>query len=122
MNFSGALGLKGERAAERYLKRRGYRILARRWRCRHGELDLVASKAGEVVFVEVKTRSGEGFGGPEAAVGPAKSRRLARSAYRYLDQHGLHDVPFRIDVVAVLPDGHGRAELRHYENAVGEPD
>lgn len=122
MRREGDLGKAGEAAAERYLRRRGYRILARRWRCPQGEIDLVAEKAGEVVFVEVKTRTSDSYGGPEAAVSSAKSGRLRAAAYRYLSSAGLDDEPFRIDVVTVMPRGEGRARLEHFVSAVEESD
>ncbi len=117
------LGLAGERAAERYMRKNGYRIRARRWRCPQGEIDLVAEKGGEVVFVEVKTRTSSGYGGAIAAVNALKAARLRAAAYAYLDRNRLWDAPFRIDVIAVsvLRSGSG-ARLEHLENAVGERD
>jgi len=115
---SDALGLKGEQAAARYLKKKGYKIVDRRWSCRFGELDLVAKKGGEVVFVEVKTRRSDNFGGAAGAVGWHKAGRLRAAAYSYLSEKRLHDTPFRIDVVAVTALANGRARLEHFESAI----
>ncbi len=115
-----ALGLKGEQAVERYLRKKGYKILDRRWKCRLGELDLVTEKGGEVVFVEVKTRSSNAYGGALAAVGWTKARRLRAAAYTYINAKGLHSRPFRIDVVAVTVSSPGRARLEHLPSAICE--
>jgi putative endonuclease len=95
------LGQRGERAAERYLRTRGYRILARGDRARFGELDLVALDGDTVVFVEVKTRQSQEFGHPSEAVDAAKQRRLTRLAVAFLKHYGLLEHPARFDVVAV---------------------
>lgn len=115
------LGLAGEKAAERYMRRNGYRIRDRRWRCPEGELDLVAEKGGEVVFIEVKTRVSTQFGGGLAAVDFLKSARLRAAAYAYLHRHSLWDAPFRIDVIAVATsaDG-GEMRLEHVISVIGE--
>jgi len=117
------LGLAGEKMAERYMKKDGYRILDRRWRCKEGEIDLVAEKGGEVVFVEVKTRATDAFGGALVAVDGFKASRLRAAAYVYLNRHSLWEKPFRIDVVAVTASPDGRtASLEHLVSAVGEDD
>jgi putative endonuclease len=115
-----ALGLKGEQAAARYLKRSGYRILDRRWKCLRGELDLIAQKGDEVVFVEVKTRTSTDFGGATAAVDWNKAVRLRAAAYNYLKIHNFYDKPFRIDVIAVTVTQEGRATLEHFLSAIEE--
>jgi len=98
------LGRWGEDLAAQHLAATGATVLARNWRCREGELDIVAIELdGTVVFCEVKTRSGTGFGGPVSAVGPAKARRLRVLACRWLADHrppGAHEL--RFDVVAVV--------------------
>jgi putative endonuclease len=114
-----ALGIKGEDVAARHLATLGCRVIARRWRTRLGEIDLVAMDGGEVVFVEVKTRLDTRFGSPEESVTAAKRRRLRAAAYAFLAARGIRDAPFRIDVIAVEP-GPGGARVRHHRNAVGE--
>lgn len=80
---------------------RGYRLRHRNWRGPSGELDLVMSRRGEVVFVEVKSRSGGDFGGALGAVDRSKRAALARTASVYLSRFGLWDRPCRFDVIAV---------------------
>jgi len=94
-----SLGRLGEDVACRELVRRGYAVLARRFRTRFGEIDIIARDGGTLVFVEVKARSGEGFGGPEAAVDRAKQRRIVAAAKAFI-AHTDADLPARFDVVA----------------------
>src|ERR1051325_8504580 len=96
-----SLGYLGERAAEKFLRRCGYKIVARGSRLPGGELDLVAVDGRTVVFVEVKTRSSQQFGPPQEAVDENKQRRLTRAALSYLKRHGLLEYRSRFDVVAV---------------------
>src|SRR3990170_2758073 len=93
------LGVDGERLACAELKRRGYTILAQRYRAKLGEIDVIAGHDGVVVFVEVKTRRGEELGGGAIAVTAKKQRTIVRVAKDYLARHRLHDVPCRFDVV-----------------------
>ena len=99
------VGREGEAAAARLLRDRGYKILARNYRCRHGEIDIVAFEGGEYVFVEVKTRLSDEKGSALDAVTEAKQRKLARVAEQYIAERGLDDRPCRFDVVAVTPGG-----------------
>ena len=111
------LGQRGERAAARYLKRRGYKILARSDRLVPGELDLVALDHDTVVFVEVKTRRSAEAGHPAEAVTLPKQRRLTRLAVTFLKRHGLLEHPARFDVIAVTwPEGQ-RPTIAHFPNA-----
>lgn len=93
----------GEQAAVEYLGGLGWQILARNWRCRYGELDVIAvdNSCDTVVFVEVKTRTGEGFGGLAEAVTPDKVRRLRRLAALWLTTQDARWAGVRIDVVGV---------------------
>jgi len=113
-----SLDLAGERAAARFLRRRGYRIVAQRDRSALGEIDLVAIDGKTVVFVEVKTREGQEAGHPSEAVDNAKRRRLARLGLAYLKRHHLLGYPARFDVVAVTwPHGRRRPTIEHFQNA-----
>ena len=94
-------GKTGEDLACRELERRGYAIVARRYRCRLGELDIIARDGETVVFVEVKTRHDRAFGPAAEAVGFVKRRRLARLAMDYVLRHHLANRPCRFDVVAI---------------------
>jgi putative endonuclease len=100
------LGARGEQLAADWYTAHGYTVVARNWRCREGELDLVVARDGELVFCEVKTRSSDRFGVPAEAVTPAKQRRLRVLAARYLAEGG--DPPtvrrrgIRFDVASVM--------------------
>ena len=112
------LGRQGEAAAARYLRRQGYRILARGDRSRPGEIDLVALDRQTIVFVEVKTRESSDSGHPVEAVGPEKQRRLTRLAVTFLKRHGLLESSARFDVVAVTwAADQRRPTIEHFENA-----
>lgn len=96
-----ALGLRGETLACAELSRRGYVVLARRYRTRFGEIDIVARDGEMLVFVEVKARDGERFGDGAEAVTPWKQRRVTNMAVDYIARHRLYDRPCRFDVVAI---------------------
>ena len=111
------LGPRGERIAAAYLAHAGLRVLDRNWRCREGELDIVARDGDALVFCEVKTRRGVGFGHPVEAVTPAKQRRLRLLAQRWLAAHDHHAPDLRFDVVGVLVLGHEPAQVTHLRGA-----
>ncbi|HMA01004.1 MAG TPA: YraN family protein [Gemmatimonadaceae bacterium] len=110
------LGEEGERIAEAWLVQRGWRILDRRFRSGHRDLDLVAEREGIVAFVEVKARRGRSFGHPVEAVNWRKQRELTRSAWVWIARYGGAKQEFRFDVVGVLMDESG-TRVRHVENA-----
>ena len=118
------LGQRGEDRAARYLRRLGYKILARGRRLAPGELDLVALDGRTIVFVEVKTRTSADVGHPADAVDAVKQRRLTRLAVTFMKRHGLLEYPARFDVIAITwPDRRGRPTIEHFKNAfeaVGE--
>jgi len=95
------LGKSGEDLAVRELERREYAILARRYRTRHGEIDIVAKDGETIVFVEVKARSTAEFGTAAEALTTWKKRRLTAMAEDYLTRHRITDTPSRFDVVAI---------------------
>ena len=109
------LGRRGEERAARYLADVGYDVIARNWRCREGEIDLVAVDADHVVVVEVKTRRGEGYGHPFEAIDARKRARLWRLACAWVAEH--RDVVqrrrLRIDAVAVIGPDPRTARLEH---------
>ncbi len=114
------IGAHGEELAAKHLVASGYRLLDRNWRWRQGEIDLVAEKDGEIVFVEVKARRSHAFGSPEEAVTRAKQRKLVQTAQAYLARRGSQDVRWRIDVIALDLNALGEViRLEHLENAVG---
>lgn len=99
------LGKRGEEWAADYLIRDGYAVIERNWRCREGEVDLIVGRGDEVVFVEVKTRSGLSFGHPFEAITVAKLARLRRLAAAWCEQSELHPGRIRIDVIGVVAPG-----------------
>lgn len=106
------LGAGGERAAEDFLRRHRYTIVARNYRCPRGEVDLIALDRGVVVFIEVKTRRGATYGSPFEAVDGRKRRHIVRAAEHFIARHGLEDRLIRFDVVGVWwRDGHATCEL-----------
>ena len=111
-----AFGELGERIAERWLKRQGWRVVQRRFRSGHRDIDLVVERDGLIAFVEVKARRGVGFGGPIEAVNWNKQKELARSASTWIDRHGRPSDSYRFDVVGILVDG-ARVRIRHVPNA-----
>lgn len=95
------LGIQGEQVAAQLLETKGYHILEQNYRCRFGEIDIVAENRGEMVFVEVKTRSTAKFGRPADGVTEEKLYRMQRAAKHYVLFHSLTDVNVRFDVVEV---------------------
>jgi putative endonuclease len=110
------LGKEGERLAERYLQKKGYKLVERNYRCSAGELDLIVLDRRVIVFVEVKTRSGHGFGTPFEAVEFRKQRKMIQAAQFFLAQKGLQQRDARFDVVGISWSGR-EPVLEHIENA-----
>lgn len=111
-----ARGKIGEDLACRELERRGYAILARRYRSRVGEIDIVARDGPTLVFVEVKTREGHEFGDGAEAVTAFKRHRIGRVALDYLARHRQTECPCRFDVVSIAL-GDGAPAIEVYQNA-----
>ena len=112
------LGQRGEAAAARYLRRRGYKVLARSDHSGPGELDLVMLDRDTIVFVEVKTRQSHTAGHPAEAVDDIKQRRLTRLAVTFLKRYGLLERPARFDVVAITwPADKWFPTIEHIKNA-----
>ncbi len=110
-------GENGEKIAEDFLTAKGYRVVERNYRKGRGEIDLIAWWGDRLlVFVEVKTRHHELFGGPEEAVTVKKQQLLARTAGAYMEAIG-YDWAIRFDVVAVLLEKDAVREIRHHEDA-----
>lgn len=113
------LGRKGEKAAARFLERKGYEILERNWTCFAGEADLIARIEDTLCFIEVKTRSQIQKGFPEEAVDARKRNRYERIAACYLKEYEGCDVRVRFDVISILVLSEHRAFLRFHTNAFG---
>ena len=117
MSTTTELGSRGETIAAVYLTDAGLSVLDRNWRCRDGELDIVAREGTAIVFCEVKTRRATGFGHPVEAVPAAKQRRLRTLARRWLAAHDEHAPDLRFDVVGVLVRPAGPAVVTHLRGA-----
>lgn len=112
-----ALGAWGEEQAALYLRRQGLKILHRNFRTPVGEIDIVAQQRRQLVFVEVKTRRGTAFGTPQEAVGGHKQRQIIRTAQWYLQREKSGNLQPRFDVVAILCQSDGSAQILHLPNA-----
>jgi putative endonuclease len=111
-----ALGKTGEDLACAELEKRGYAIIARRYRRRGGEIDIIARDGPTIVFVEVKARDGHAFGEAAEAVTAFKRRRITQLALDYMTRQRLSNCPCRFDVVSIHFDG-GRPEIEVFQNA-----
>jgi putative endonuclease len=98
------LGKKGENASVEFLKRQGYKIIERNYRCSLGEIDVIAKDKDVLCFVEVKTRKTETYGLPEEAVDWHKQRKLTKVALTYVKEKKIYKQDLRFDVVSVYPD------------------
>lgn len=117
-NARQTLGKEGERAAELFLKKKGYKLVERNYRCSGGEIDLIVLDGRVIVFVEVKTRTGHTFGTPLEAVEFRKQRKMIQAAQYFLSEKGLHQRDTRFDVVGISwPQREPVVE--HIENAFG---
>lgn len=113
------LGTLGENAACRMLESQGYRILERNYRCRYGEIDIVALDGDCTVFVEVRTKRSESFGSPEESLSRTKQRRLTTTALTYLQACEAPSVDWRIDLVSVrYSTGKQSPRIDHVKYAV----
>ncbi|HEU5316455.1 MAG TPA: YraN family protein [Chloroflexota bacterium] len=113
-----ATGARGEQLAAAYLERAGLTVIERNYRCRAGEIDLVATDGAEFVFVEVRTRRSAAFGSPEESITTRKQRKMAECAFSYLAEHAAHHRPWRVDVVAVELHGATPRRIDHYKHAL----
>jgi putative endonuclease len=116
------LGERGERQAERFLAKRGLRVVERNYRNHVGEIDLIAvdqtSRPRTIVFVEVKTRQSDHKGQPVEAVDDRKQRQLTSTAMVFLRQHDLLECRYRFDIVGILwPDRAPQPQIRHFVDA-----
>jgi putative endonuclease len=115
------LGAFGERLAAAHLAAKGYRILARNFRCREGEIDIVTQDGETLVFVEVRTRRGDALGGPAESVTASKEARLVAAATAYVQTLPQPPADQRIDVVAVQLSPGGRLlSIDHIQGAVSQ--
>ena len=112
------LGQWGEKRSEKFLKRKGLKILTRNFSCKRGEIDLIMVDADRtIVFVEVKTRANESFSPSESAITAGKKAKMVRTARYFLATKEIEDRPLRFDVVTVILGQKGPVQIRHHENA-----
>lgn len=112
-----SIGHRGEAAAAAYLQRIGMTVVERNWRCKSGEIDIVALDGPVLVLVEVKTRTTVAKGTPEESITPAKQRKLLRLAQAYVTASGVEPQEIRFDVIAIQVIAEDRALLRHHRGA-----
>lgn len=111
------LGKKGETVAAKYLKKRRYSIIDRNFKCKYGEIDIIAKNKNVICFVEVKARSNEHFGRPIDAITPYKVQHMVKSAQYYILKKSLEDQEVRIDIIEI-EFKEKKPKIRHTENAV----
>jgi putative endonuclease len=111
------IGARGEAIAAAYLKGQKYTVIERNFRCKAGEVDIVAREGTTFVFVEVKTRRTLSFGPPQASVTPFKQRQISKAALVWLAKRRLQDANARFDVIAILLRDHAVPEIDHIRNA-----
>lgn len=110
-----SFGVWGEKVAAWYLENKGYKIKNRHYTSRYGEIDLIVENNDCLVFVEVKTRAGEGYGMPEQAVSTHKFKKMRRVILAYLSQNNVNN--FRLDVVAIIfYKKIGKIKIRHHQS------
>lgn len=116
-----AVGRHGEDLAVEHLRRLRYRILERNYRCRCGEVDIVARLGTTVVFIEVKTRRSDHYGSPAQSVTPFKQRQIARAAQTWLAANRLTECAARFDVISIRLRDDAGAEIEHITDAFELP-
>jgi len=116
-----ATGQLGEKLARDFLKERGYQVIETNYRSPDGEIDIIVSRDGILVFVEVRTKTSRTFGTPEESVTQRKKQKLVKVAQDYVQTHDRQESPWRIDFIAVELDNTGKAvRIEQIEDAVGE--
>ena len=113
-----ALGQRGEQLAADYLKRRGYAIVTVNWRCKHGEIDIIARKGDTLVFVEVRTRRSDTSEMAFESIQPRKRDKLSKLANLYIALHDSEEIDWRVDVIAIGIPRTGQPIIDHAEDAL----
>ena len=116
MRLNNDIGKYGELLAQKYLSACGYEILLKNWRCKFGEIDLIAQKGGRIIFFEVKTRRGGSFGAPYEAVDRGKSKKILKTALKFLAENKLKSTP-QIDIISIKLNMYNIVEdIEHFKN------
>ena len=116
-NDNKTIGERGEAIAVAYLKGQKITIVERNFRCKCGEVDIIARDGKAFVFIEVKARRTLAFGPPQLAVTPFKQRQISKAALTWLAKNRLHEAAARFDVIAILLREHQVPEIEHIRNA-----
>lgn len=110
-----ALGRLGEDLAVRYLEARNYEVVGRNWRCRHGEIDIIARHGDQLAFIEVKTRSSNNFGHPFEAITTPKLSRMHSLARLWCQEHPGEKARVRLDVIGILAPRGAKPRIEHLQ-------
>lgn len=110
-------GKKGEELARRFLKKQGYRIVERNYRTRYGEIDIIGKDKGCIVFIEVRSRTGDDFGSPEESIGSGKQAQISKAALTYIKKKHLENENCRFDVVCIKGMGSKFMDINLIKNA-----
>jgi putative endonuclease len=111
------IGDRGEELAASFLEKHGIRVVERNFRCKGGEVDIVARDGNTVVFVEVKTRRNLAYGVPQLAITPFKQRQISKAALTWLAKKRQHNAPARFDVIAILLESEHTFSIEHIRDA-----
>ena len=115
-DFRKQVGNKGESLAEDYIKRKGYKIIQRNYRCRLGEIDIIAKDDDTIVFIEVRTKQNENFGSPQDSVTSTKMSKISKTALSFIQEKNLSGFSYRFDFIAIT-FSQGKPNIEHIENA-----
>ena len=112
-------GAYGEQLAVNHLQHNQYQIINRNWRCKHGEIDIIATKGNILVFVEVRTRHALSTEAAFESISASKQHKLIALAHAYIHENDLQDQVWRIDVIAIAIPRYGKPIIEHVEDALG---
>ena len=110
------IGNNGEQLAVVYLEHKGFRVLQTNWRYKRAEVDIIAQIDDMIVFVEVKTRSYDFFGPPDASVNARKQKLITDASHAYIEEQE-YEGAIRFDIIAILVDGQSSPQINHYEDS-----
>jgi putative endonuclease len=118
LDFRKEIGFEGEQIAAKYLKRKGYKIIQKNYRCKLGEIDIIAEQNKTIIFVEVRTKHTEKLGLPQYSVNSAKMGQISKAALWYIKEKKITDQACRFDVIAItFPSKSDEPKIEHIENA-----
>ncbi len=115
-DFRKQVGNRGESLAEDYIKRKGYKIIHRNYRCKLGEIDIIAKDGDTIVFIEVRTKQNENFGSPQDSVTSTKISKISKTALNFIQEKNLSGYSYRFDFIAIT-FSQGKPNIEHIENA-----